>query len=278
MSKIIWIASYPKSGNTWTRIFLFNLLADAPDPLPLSEVSRMSTSDTVLRWYAEVDDRDPATWTTEDVADLRLAVQRHMTTLSVEPTFMKTHAALVPMAGRQPFDMEATAGAIYIVRNPLDIAASYARHTGVPVDEIIKVMSTPNHMLPRNETLAEFLQGGWSQHVMSWTRSPNPAVHIMRYEDMAADASLAFGKVCSFLKLDLEPERIARAVDHASIDSMRRLEDEQGFNEKSDHQDRFFGEGGVGAWQRELSEDQARQIVDRHRDQMTRFGYVPEGW
>ena len=53
MGKIIWIASYPKSGNTWTRIFLFNLLADAPDPLPLSEVSRMSTSDTVLRWYSE---------------------------------------------------------------------------------------------------------------------------------------------------------------------------------------------------------------------------------
>ena len=127
------------------------------------------------------------------------------------------------MAGRQPFDMDATAGAIYIVRNPLDIAASYARHTGVPIDEIITVMSTPNHMLPRNDRLAEFVQGGWSQHVMSWTRTPNPAVHIMRYEDLAADClrDLWQCPVVS-LKLDLEPDRIARAVEHASIDTMRR--------------------------------------------------------
>jgi hypothetical protein len=145
-------------------------------------------------------------------------------------------------------------------------------------DEIIEIMGTPNHMLPRTDALAEFVQGGWSQHVMSWTREANPAVHVMRYEDMAGDAGRAFTGLCRFLKLDFGEERIARAVGHASIDTMRRLEDDQGFNEKSAHQERFFGEGGVGAWQQELSEEQARRIVERHRNQMMRFGYVPEGW
>ncbi|MBT5434027.1 MAG: sulfotransferase domain-containing protein [Alphaproteobacteria bacterium] len=278
MGKIIWIASYPKSGNTWLRIFLFNLFADSPEPMTLSEVSHMSTSDTVLRWYREVDERDPASWTMHDVADLRLVMQRHMTTQSLDAVFMKTHAALVPMAGRQPFDMEASAGAVYIVRNPLDVAVSYMRHAGVPADQIVDIMSTPNHMLPRTDDLAEFVQGGWSQNVMSWTREPNPAIHVVRYEDLAAKGMETFGAICSFLKLEMDEERVARALDHASITTLRRLEDEQGFNERSVHQERFFGEGGVDAWKRDLPEENARQLVQRHRAQMERFGYVPPGW
>ena len=276
MGKIVWIASYPKSGNTWARIFLFNLFLESPEPLPLSDVSRMSTSDTVLRWYKEVDDRDPATWTTEDIADMRPKVQRHLASLTDKPMFTKTHAALVLMAGRQPFDMEVTGAAIYVVRNPLDVAVSYARHGGVPVDDIIQIMSTPNHMLPRTDALVEFVQGGWTQHVMSWTREPSPTIYVVRYEDMVADPMSAFGGICAFLKLEVPPESLEQAINHASIDTLRRLESEQGFNERSANQERFFGEGGVDSWRGVLSDDQVRQIVSRHGRQMARFGYVPE--
>ena len=274
MGKIVWIASYPKSGNTWLRIFLFNLFANARTPLPLSEVSRMSTGDTVLSWYRALDGREPARWSLEDVARLRHEVQRAIAAKRPDNVFAKTHAALVPMAGVPPFAADATAGAIYIVRNPLDIAPSYARHAGIAIDEAIEVMARPGHMLPRTEALAEFVQGGWSQHVASWTARENPSVHVLRYEDMAARPEAAFGGVCAFLGLATTPERLARAIDHASIGVLRRLEDEQGFNERMRSQTRFFGEGGVGAWQRELDGAQARRILERHRVQMERFGYL----
>ncbi len=277
MGSIVWVASYPKSGNTWLRIFLLNLFAGGHEPVPLSQVSRMSTGDTVLDWYRAVDARDPADWTTAEVAQLRLAAQRHLAGLKDDSIFVKTHAALVPMAGQPPFDMTVSGGAVYIVRNPLDIAPSYARHLGLGLDEIIEIMATPDHMLPRTQGLAEFIQGGWSQNVASWTARPSPAIHVVRYEDMVVATQASFAAICAFLHLETTRERLKAALDHAALPTLTRLEGEQGFSERTTSQARFFGEGGVDAWKTALSPAQVERVVTRHRAQMARFGYVPEG-
>ena len=277
MGNIVWLASYPKSGNTWVRMLLLNLFSGAKEPASLADVSRMSTGDTVMRWYRDVDDRPPGSWTTDDVAKLRLKVQRHLAGSRDDSIFVKTHAALMPMCGQPAFDMSVSAGAIYIVRNPLDIVASYARHAGLDHDATITLMSTPGHMLPRTDDLAEFVQGGWSQNVASWTAQPSPAIHIVRYEDLIDDTEATFAAVCRFLTLDVTPESLARAAAHSRIDVLRRLEDEGGFQERTKSQARFFGDGRSGGWRDVLSDDQAARLVDRHRAQMARFGYVPDG-
>lgn len=278
MGSIVWLASYPKSGNTWLRIFLLNLFANSSEPLPPSAVNRLSTGDVVLDYYRKVDDRDPRSWSFEEVAGLRHEVQRHIAGLREDSMLLKTHAALVPMAGRPPFAMEVSGGAVYVVRNPLDIVPSYARHLGKSHDEIIEIMSTPNYTLPRTAQLAEFIQGGWSQNVASWTATPNPMIHVVRYEDLVASPVERFGAVCRFLKLVFDDARLERAIGHASLPTLMRLEDEHGFVERTARQNRFFGEGGVGAWRDALTEAQARRLVARHRPQMSRFGYVPEGF
>ncbi len=277
MGNIVWLASYPKSGNTWLRMLLLNLFSGSEQPAQLDEVSRMSTGDTVMRWYGEVDDRPPKSWTTDDVARLRLKVQRYLAGLRDDSIFIKTHAALMPMCGQPAFDMSVSAGAIYIVRNPLDIVISYARHAGLDHDQTITLMSTPGHMLPRTEALTEFVQGGWSQNVASWTMQPNPAIHVVRYEDMIADTEATFAEICGFLTLKVTPENLARAVSHSRIDVLRRLEDEGGFHERTKNQGRFFGDGQSGGWRKVLSERQVTRLVERHRVQMARFGYVPDG-
>jgi hypothetical protein len=278
VGNIVWLASYPKSGNTWVRMFLLNLFADGETPATLDQASAMSTSDTVMRWYKEVDKRPPESWSGNDVAHMRHKVQEHLAGLMPDTMFVKTHAALIPMLGVPAFNMQVTAGAIYIVRNPLDIVPSYARHAGIDLDEIIAVMSTPNHALPRTENLVEFIQGGWSQHVASWTAQPNPMIHVVRYEDLVASPEAAFGSICGFLTLPTTPERLAKAIAQSDIEVLRRLEDEQGFSERTESQERFFGAGKPGVWRDVLSPDQVRRVVERHRAQMTRFGYVPEGY
>lgn len=277
MGNIVWLASYPKSGNTWLRMLLLNLFTGSNDPARLDDVSRMSTSDTVMRWYREVDDRPPESWSTDDVAQMRLKVQRHLAGLRDDSIFVKTHAALMPMCGQPAFDMSVSAGAIYIVRNPLDIVVSYARHAGLDHDATITLMSTPGHMLPRTDDLTEFVQGGWSQNVASWTARPNPAIHVVRYEDMIADTQATFRGVCQFLTLDVTTGNLSRAVSHSDIAVLRRLEDEDGFHERTKNQKRFFGEGRSGGWRDVLSGDQVARFVERHRVQMERFGYVPDG-
>ena len=138
-------------------------------------------------------------------------------------------------------------------------------------------MSTPGHMLPRTDDLTEFVQGGWSQNVASWTARPNPAIHVVRYEDMLDDTEATFDKVCRFLTLDVTPESLSRAVSHSDISVLRRLEDEGGFHERTKKQARFFGDGRSGGWRDVLSEQQVARLVERHRVQMARFGYVPDG-
>jgi hypothetical protein len=278
MGNIVWLASYPKSGNTWLRMFLLNLFAGADTPARLDDASAMTTGDTVMRWYREVDKRPPAAWSAQDVARLRVKVQEHLAGLTPDAIFVKTHAALMPMLGEPAFNVAVTSGAVYVVRNPLDIVPSYAKHGGLDHDAIITLMSTPNHMLPRTEGLVEFVQGGWSQHVASWTAQPNPRIHIVRYEDMIAAPETTFAGICDFLTLPTTPERLKKAIAHADIEVLRRLEDEAGFHERTKSQDRFFGAGKSGGWRDVLSDAQVKRLVDRHRVQMNRFGYVPDGF
>ena len=260
------------------RLFLLNLFADAPEPCAPSDVVRLSTGDNLIPLYRHVDGGDPASWSFAHVARLRLKVQRHLAARRPDSMLVKTHAALMPMAGEPPFAMDVAGGAICVVRNPLDIAPSYARHLGATVDATVAVMAEAGYTLPRTAELAEFIQGSWSQNVASWTARPNPLVHVMRYEDMVADPRTTFARVRDFLKLDPSPERLDRAIRHSALDTLMRLEDERGFIERVAGQKRFFGEGGVDVWKEALTEAQARRIVAQHRVQMARFGYVPEGW
>ncbi len=278
MGNIVFLASYPKSGNTWLRLFLLNLYSDSDEPVPLDLVSERTTADNTEIWYTKVDKRDPASWTLADIARLRHDVQRYIAAQTPDTAFVKTHAALAPMAGLPPLAPEVTLGAICIVRNPLDIAPSYARHSAIPIDNIINVMERADYVPPRAKGVLPYLQGGWSQNVASWTREKNRRIHVLRYEDMVTQPRSVFGSVARFLGLDIAPERLERAIANSDINLLRTMEARDGFAERPDETTPFFGGGGVDAWRRDLSEAQARRIVARHRVQMARFGYLPDGW
>ncbi len=98
---------------------------------------------------------------------------------------------------------------------------------------------------------------------------------MIRYEDMAADPLKIFGGVAGFLGLDPPRERLQRAIAHSSFKALKAQEDERGFVERSQYS-RFFRTGQVGRWKEVLSAEQVDRIVSDHREQMERFGYVPD--
>jgi hypothetical protein len=175
------------------------------------------------------------------------------------------------------FDLATTAGAVYVVRNPLDVVASLASAIGRPVSGVIEMMNKPGFVWPGSAPQVPQLVGSWSQNVASWSARPNPALHVMRYEDMVDQPSETFAALTRFLKLDPPAERLERAIELASFDSLKKSEEAWGFAERTVVQQRFFRAGRVGGWRKELTRDQAQRLVDAHRVQMTRFGYVPEG-
>ena len=172
--------------------------------------------------------------------------------------------------------MEHTAAAIYVVRNPLDVAISLADHTGETVDGAIAQMAHDTET-ENSDELVYGRQGSWSSNVASWTRQAHPGLHMMRYEDALADPVTVFGGVARFLGLNPPPRRLEEAIMFSSFESLRAQEDEVGFKERTAHQARFFRSGEAGQWREILSEAQIGRVVEAHRDQMIRFGYLPDG-
>jgi len=101
---------------------------------------------------------------------------------------------------------------------------------------------------------------------------------VLRYEDMLDSPLKTFGRAAKFLGLKPPRARLVKAIRFSSFKTLRRQEDTAGFKERSDKSQRFFRAGKKNQWKDKLTPEQVRAIVDRHREQMSRFGYVPEGY
>ena len=277
MGNIIWLASYQKEGNTWLRAFLHHLFVDADKPLPLTRTrgGEVSASASSLHWYQAIDPRPPLSWDPATIARMRPAVQKAIAASRQGSVFCKTHMPLMMIHGVPTIEMAMTAGALYIVRDPRDIALSFADFHGIGVDAAIASLATPNLEVPAGERQVAEPMGSWSQHVESWTGRPSPAIHVVRYEDLHGEPERAFGAIAAFLRLNATKERIARAIAHTSFATMRAQEERDGFDERSPAQERHFRKGVAGGWREALTSQQARRIEADHGEQMRRYGYLP---
>jgi hypothetical protein len=275
MGKIIWLASYPKSGNTWMRAFLHNMLRDPKDGYALDKLGEYAQGDSYGPHYQKFLRKPLKEMTDEEIAILRPRVQEFLTQQTPDNMFVKTHNALIEYLDRPIHAMEHTAGAIYIVRNPLDMVISHADHYGKTIDESIEVTALEEMKVSSGEHFTYEIHCSWSRHVESWTARPAPNLHVMRYEDMNAQPVETFGGLVQFLRLPVGRERLQRAIDLSSFDSLRQKEEKHGFAERSEKSKRFFREGKSGGWRNTLTPAQVEKVVAAHESQMRRFGYWP---
>jgi hypothetical protein len=275
MGRLIWLASYPKSGNTWMRAYLHNLLRNPKEAYDINRLGEFSYSDSTIAFYKTYLTKPWQDWTTADVMETRGKAQRDIGRMSVDDVFVKTHNAHVEYDGLPMIHMDLTAGAIYIVRNPLDVCISLADHYGSTLDEAIEVMADIRNGTKTGDQLVFEIHKDWSTHVLSWTNAPGPWLHVARYEDMLKKPLVTFSRVARFLGLNAERPRIERAIQASSFESLRNQEDEKGFRERSFKADKFFRVGKAGQWRTALSKAQIDRVVEVHKQQMERFGYWP---
>lgn len=278
MGKILWLASYPKSGNTWIRLFLVNLLHGQGDAMDINRLGEATLAEPGTAGFALLDKRPWQTWLPREIAMLRPRVQEEIAKTGAGVVPVKTHSAFVRDHAIPAINMAVTMGAVYVVRNPLDIAVSYAHHQGMTVDEILTIMETSMFRTPTNGTNVHEVMGSWSEHVASWTSNPSPQLHVMRYEDMLGDAVVAFRELVGFMRIEASSDQIDQAVGHADFKTASALEKDHGFVEGTPAQVRFFRSGKSGQWRDVLSDAQVRRVVAKHRKQMARFDYIPQGF
>jgi hypothetical protein len=274
MGKIIWLASYPKSGNTWLRAFLHNLMRNAKEPYDINQLTHFTQSDSQMSWYNMLDPRPGDQITKEEIAALRPRVHEAMVKSFPDSVFVKTHNALLEDRGYPMITMSCTAGAIYVVRNPLDVVISHSHHYGLSIGDSIVAMNTPGLRGENDKVHSYEVHGSWSEHVASWTQAPSPGLHVVRYEDMLERPLKTFGGVVAFLHLKVPRDRLERAIKLSSFRVLQEQEKRHGFKERSGGE-KFFRAGTAGQWRRMLSPQQVEALTAVHREQMARFGYWP---
>lgn len=279
--RIVWLASYPKSGNTWLRLLLANLLSRSRRAFPLNVLPFGHAVDSFR--FGELTGVAAEDCTQDEVDRLIPAALRiHLAESAAHPEerLCKVHGAYVAnQAGEPLFPQDVTAGAIYIVRNPLDVAVSWAFHA----EE-----GTAQSIARLNDTCATLGGGGlplyrsrvldWSGHVRSWCDAPFPVL-VVRYEDLLQDAARELRRVVRFLGFQSVAEgQLRDAVARSAFASLRRREARAGFVEKPPtNAGRFFREGKAGGWRTALSAANVRKIVDAHAPTMAAFGYDAGG-
>jgi hypothetical protein len=238
------LVSFPRSGNTWTRFLVCNLM-NPDDPVN----------------FAQLESRIPEIYF---VTDRKLRA-------FPRPRVIKSHECFDPRYKK----------VIYIVRDPRDVLISYYEYQ--LKRRVISEDRSLEEFVPRfMESEIEPKIGSWRDHVVSWmaTRGGQENFLLLRYEEMLANTQKETTKIASFLGLDSNPERIARAVALSTADRMRKLEKEQWRQwnmTKNTRQDKaFVRKAEAGGWKTNLPERCVAQIESAWGDVMRSVGYELE--
>lgn len=276
MKKIVWLASYPKSGNTWFRIFLASYLSETGTIDSLEELLRdgIASSDVDFEEQLHL---NPFELHPAEVDNLRPAMYRYLATeANEEVLYKKVHDSYIITENGEPmFPAEASKAALYFVRNPLDVCVSYARHNGISREKQLKYLLKSGAKIggKRSGQLRQIM-GSWKEHYQSWTSQREIPVTVIRYEDMKHRPLEVFRKAVLAMDLPLDEEKLVRAIQNCDFTRIQSMERENGFSERPQVNNQFFWKGQVGSFEGLLSEAQQRQIIDEFYDTMLALGYI----
>ncbi len=228
MSGLYWLASYPKSGNTWVRCFLAALLGGGEMQQfgEIVEVAHASAARNLLEQILDVPTSD---FTSRDFMFARADLHRAQAATRTASRFLKVHDRY----DLALFQQEATSGIVYIVRDPRDVAPSLAAHLGKSLDQTIEMMSDldfrvgsqPGAYYPQGPQLLS----SWTAHVTSWLDQDRSSVLLLRYEDLSADPALQFRRLVDFIGVTADAPTFDRALETTRFEVLRAKEDSLGF-------------------------------------------------
>jgi len=277
---MVWIASYPKSGNTWVRSFLSACSGEARE----FDINNLAVPITANRALLDdllgISTADLGSGEVRALLPVAFAAWLQIPTLR---PLAKTHDAYALVgAGQAMFPLELTRAVLHVVRDPRDVAVSLAHHHGIDVDESIRRLGDARAWLAfeeigQTDQIAQFISD-WSGHARSWIGSPLPRLTV-RYEDLLADPRACFARLLEFAGLQVSAARFDAALRDTAFASLQAREQANGFVERRARATApFFRQGRAGGWREVLSAAQVGAIEAAHGAMMRHFGYLePDG-
>ena len=276
---IIWISSYPKSGNTYLRSFLssyyyskdgkfdFNLL------LNINQFPALRYSDVKSYTYVEA----AKNW----IIDQKKFFNKE------KLFFLKTHNSLQEYFGYRFTKSSETLGAIYIVRDPRNVVSSMCNHYKMNFNEMYNKMIDENASLSIKNSdgnLSNFsFLGSWSNHYKSWKNNFEFKTLFIRYEDLEENAHNQFWKILTFIEEltgknePINKKKFENSINSTNFSSLKQKEKLHGFKEsptfKKDNKTNFFNLGFKNKWQQNLPEEISNKIKNKFFNELKELKY-----
>ena len=279
---IIWVASYPKSGNTWVRSIISSLVytEDGIFDFPSIKKIEQYPQKRFLEYF------------TQDYNNIH-EIKKHWITsqerinLDTKIKFFKTHH-LNCKVDNYPFtNKECTRATIYVVRDPRNLVDSISNHFSKSIQEAKKFLLTSKILSPGNEielkggNVITYL-GSWKEHYKFWTKN-NESLLIIKYEDLVQNIDQEINKIVAFLKnfldfkvSDTKKENIIKST---SFEALKKIEENGEFTEnvfvgRTNEKVKFFNKGPYNNWKNALPENIQRELETELKNELKELGYL----
>ena len=275
---LVWLASYPKSGNTWLRLVLASYLhpdiEEGPNQLvagTIGDGSKAIFDHVGLDLGGKLPESSNEWWERRDEM-LRLLANRQ-----TDPQLLKSHFLNARFDGLELIPRDLTFAAIHVVRHPFDVCVSFAKHLGQSLEQTAKAMCSDECTLTLPEEMPTPLTS-WSRHSTSWFAHSSNRRLTIRYEDMKLRPTMTFGNVLSVLGVRVDLARLESALQKTNFSKLKAHEQEQAFVEASKRNPHaFFNHGEIGRGATELPSHLQELLVKHCAPAMEQFGYTAEG-
>tara|TARA_B100001121_G_scaffold221650_1_gene194888 strand:+ start:135 stop:959 length:825 start_codon:yes stop_codon:yes gene_type:complete len=273
---IIWLASYPKSGNTWIRLFLNTLLYTNNElninNIKIEQFPNKKHYKNILNNFSDL----------EGVIKNSLNAQ-YSINLDNNIKFFKTHSSYWKSKIGNFTNNDNTLGVIYIVRDPRNVITSLKKHFGKKsYEDALAFMQDQRKFLGskyfKNENDVPTLISSWSNNYKSWKKFKKN-YFLIKYENLLTDSKKEFINLINFIKnisdLKFDKNQIEKVIYDCNFENLKKLENQKGFVEASKDSDQnFFSLGPDNNWKKILSADLCRKIENSFKDEMKELDYL----
>ena len=276
---IIWLASYPKSGNTWVRVFLNSLFYTDNNE---SDINNLSIGQFPNRKHFK-----DITKNMDDINEFSkhcINAQSKLN-LSNQTIFLKTHHAYWRNENYKFTDTQTTLGVIYIVRDPRNIITSLKNHYNFKnYDDALKFLLDDRKVIGTKNSEKEVdlphIISSWKNHFNSWKKM-NKNYLLIKYENLINFPELEFEKITKYLEnlinKKFKKTKILDSIKKSSFDNLKKKEQSNGFIEapiSTDQPISFFNMGPKNNWRNLLDKEISRKIEREFKKEMLELNYL----
>ena len=279
---IIWLASYPKSGNTLLRSILISLIYSEDGKVDFNQLLKIENFPTPRYFENFLNKFDDL----KQLSNFWIKAQEEVNKNKKLKIF-KTHNANCKLGENIFTNKENTIATIYIVRDPRDVLISSSKYYETSYDETSKIMNNMNTTITNvvnennlNKDIKTYV-GSWAFHYNSWTKK-NPNLLLIKYEDLIKNKENEIHRIIKFINkfktITVSDDKILKCVETSSFENMKIMEDQGLFNEQSENSKgqkiTFFNNGKSGSWKGILNEKIVKEVEQNFFKEMKELGYL----